>query len=164
MASLYQKIDHDSESPVGSAILVSKFKGLDDRFNRQHQKRYKSFRCNTSSHDAQSPHILTTDTSRTNVCRRENHAQGGGNATSLARRFRTGLPGLKLLLAGDLDSISEAGAKALEHLWKLQEACANPSAEFVELTAHCGRCEALSIRSCLNERSLVLDLYDEATR
>ena len=62
-----------------------------------------------------------------------------GNATSLARRLRGGLPGLKLLLAGDLDSITEAGMTSLAHLRQLQKACADPPAELVEQAAHCGR-------------------------
>ena len=64
--------------------------------------------------------------------------------TSLARRFRTGLPGLKLLLAGDLDAISRAEAASLAQLRQLQAACADPPPELVEQAAHCGRCNFVS--------------------
>lgn len=69
------------------------------------------------------------------------------NVTSLARRFRTGLPGLKLLLAGDLEALSEAEAVALAQLRRLLAACADPPPELVEQAAHCGRCDESSLRT-----------------
>ncbi len=64
------------------------------------------------------------------------------NVASLARRFRTGLPGLKLLLAGDLDAMSETEAASLVQLRDLQQGCEHPSPELIEQAAHCGRWSA----------------------
>ena len=61
---------------------------------------------------------------------------------SLARRFRTGLPGLKLLLAGDLDAMAATEAASLAQLRDLQEGCLHPTPELIEQAAHCGRCES----------------------
>ena len=59
---------------------------------------------------------------------------------SLARRFRTGLPGLKLLLAGDLDAMAGTETECLVELRDLQEGCRHPTPELIEQAAHCGRC------------------------
>ena len=70
---------------------------------------------------------------------------------SLARRFRTGLPGLKLLLAGDLEAMAAAEDASLAQLRDLQDGCDHPTPELVEQAAHCGR-RVLRINYCAAAR------------
>jgi len=77
--------------------------------------------------------------SRASTCDGRYNHLSSQNVASLARRFRTGLPGLKLLLAGDLDAVAEAETASLAELRDLQEGCQHPTPELIEQAAHCGR-------------------------